>query len=116
MKTAIGLLLAVCLATTACASSGSNAAAAKAEPTTVLVDNQALMDMTIYIWRSAQRIRLGTATGVSKTRFTIPQGIISGITTVRFQADPIGSSRAPISEQITVNEGDEVELRIPPTL
>lgn len=116
MKTAIGLLLAVCLATTACASSGSNAAAAKAEPTTVLVDNQALMDMTIYIWRSAQRIRLGTATGVSKTRFTIPQGIVSGITTVRFQADPIGSSRAPISEQITVSEGDEVELRIPPTI
>jgi len=116
MKTAIGLLLAVCLATTASASSGSNAAAAKAEPTTVLVDNQALMDMTIYIWRSAQRIRLGTATGVSKTRFTIPQGIVSGITTVRFQADPIGSSRAPISEQITVSEGDEVELRIPPTI
>lgn len=116
MKTAIGLLLAVCLATTACASSGSNAAAAKAEPTTVLVDNQALMDMTIYIWRSAQRIRLGTATGVSKTRFTIPQGIVSGITTVRFQADPIGSSRAPISEQITVSEGDEVELRIPPRI
>ena len=115
MKTAITLLLAVCLATTACASSGTNASAAKGEPTTVVVDNQALMDMTIYVYRGAQRLRLGLATAVSKSRFTIPQGIVLGITTLRFQADPIGSSRAPISEEITVNEGDEVGLRIPPT-
>jgi hypothetical protein len=115
MKTAIGFLLAVCLAATACASSGTNAAATKAEPTTIVVDNQALMDMTIYVWRSAQRLRLGTATGVSKTRFTIPPGIVSGLTTLRFQADPIGSNRAPISEQITVQEGDEISMMIPPT-
>jgi hypothetical protein len=115
MKPAITLLLAACLGITACASSGTNAAAATEEPTTVVVDNQALMDMTIYVYRGSQRLRLGLATGVSKTRFTIPRGIVQGITTLRFQADPIGSSRAPISEQITVNEGDEVGLRIPPT-
>ena len=114
MKTAIGLLLAVFLGTSACASTGSNAAAAREEPTIVIVDNQSLMDMNIYVWRSAQRLRLGTATAVSKTRFTIPTGIVHGITTVRFQADPIGASRAPISEEITLNEGDEVGLRIPP--
>ena len=114
MKTAIALLLAVCLGATACASSSTNAASAKAEPTTVVVDNQSMMDMTIYVWRSSQRLRLGTATAVSKSRFTIPQGIVNGITTLRFQADPIGATRAPISEQITVTEGDEVGLRIPP--
>ena len=114
MKTAIALLLAVCLGTTACASSGSNAGAAKEEPTMVVVDNQSMMDMNIYVWRSAQRLRLGTATAVSKTRFKIPMGIVQGITTVRFQADPIGGTRAPISEEITVDEGDEVGLRIPP--
>ena len=116
MKTAFALLLAVCLGTTACASSGSNAAAVTQEPTTVVVDNQSLMDMTIYVWRSAQRLRLGTATAVSKTRFTIPIGVMHGLTTVRFQADPIGASRAPISEEITLDEGDEVGLRIPPVL
>lgn len=116
MKTAYALLLAVCLGSTACASSGSNAAAVKEEPTTVVVDNQSLMDMTIYVWRSAQRLRLGTATAVSKTRFKIPTGVMHGLTTVRFQADPIGASRAPISEEITLDEGDEVGLRIPPAL
>jgi len=115
MKTAISLLLATCFALTACASSGTNASQVPQEPTTVVVDNQALMDMTIYVYRGGQRLRLGTATGVSKTRFTIPVGIVSGITTLRFQADPIGARRAPISEEITVNEGDEVGLRIPPT-
>lgn len=116
MKTAIALLLAVCLGTTSCASSGTNAAAAQEEPTTVVVDNQSMMDMNIYVWRSAQRLRLGTATAVSKTRFKIPTGIIHGMTTVRFQADPIGATRAPISEEITLNEGDEVGLRIPPVI
>jgi hypothetical protein len=38
-----------------------------------------------------------------------------GMATLSFQADPIGSSGAPISEEITVSEGDEVGLRIPPT-
>jgi hypothetical protein len=115
MKTAITLLLAACLGITACASSGTNASSVKPDPTTVVVDNQALMDMTIYVYRGSQRLRLGLATGVSKTRFTIPQGIVMGMATLRFQADPIGSSRAPISEEITVSEGDEVGLRIPPT-
>ncbi len=114
MKNAITLLLAVCFTLTACASSGSNASAVQHEPTIVVVDNQALMDMTIYVYRGGQRLRLGTANGVSKTRFTIPNGIVMGMTTLRFQADPIGARRAPISEEITVNEGDEVGLRIPP--
>jgi hypothetical protein len=40
---------------------------------------------------------------------------MSGITTLRFFADPIGGNRTPVSEEITVQEGDEVGLRIPPT-
>lgn len=114
MKTAMTLLLAACFTLTACASSGTNASSVTHEPTTVVVDNQALLDMNIYVFRGSQRLRLGTATGLSRTRFTIPSGILSGITTLRFQADPIGASRSPISEEITINEGDEVGLKIPP--
>jgi hypothetical protein len=36
------------------------------------------------------------------------------LTSLRFLADPIGSNRTPISEEITVEVGDEVVLRIPP--
>ena len=69
--------------------------------------------MTIYVLRGSERIRLGTATGLRDTRFTIPQGIIFGATALRFLADPIGSNRTPVSEEITVQEGEEVLLRIP---
>lgn len=98
----------------ACATSPANKGM-QPEETTVIVDNQALLDMTVYVLRGAQRVRLGQANGLGKTRFIIPHGIVFGSTALRFQADPIGSNRSPISEEITVSEGEEVTLRIPPS-
>ena len=89
-------------------------AAEPVPPTRLRVDNQAFLDMTIYVYRSTQRIRLGTATGNSVTRLTIPANLIFGATPLRFQADPIGGNRTPISSEITVAPGDEVILTIPP--
>jgi len=108
-------IVAVCAILAACAS-GSRAGSAvqEREATYVLVDNQAVLDMTVYALRGSQRIRLGTATGLSRTRFTLPRGIVFGATSLRFLADPIGSSRTPVSQEITVSEGEEIELRIPP--
>jgi hypothetical protein len=83
-------------------------------PTRLRVENQAFLDMTIYVYRSSQRIRLGTANGNSTTRLTIPKSLIFGATPLRFQADPIGSNRQSISQEITVSPGDEVTLTIPP--
>lgn len=108
------VLLAACALAPACASSGTNATAENRESPTVVVDNQSVVDMTIYVLRGGQRIRLGMAGGLRKTKFTIPQGIVFGPTPVRFLADPIGSSRAPISEEITVSQGEEIGLQIPP--
>jgi len=85
------------------------------EPTTLKVDNQAMLDMNIYVLRSSQRIRLGTATGLTTTRFTIPPYVLFGATSLRFLADPIGSNRTPVSDEITVTAGDEITLMIPPT-
>lgn len=90
-------------------------AAEPVPPTMLRVENQAFLDMTIYVYRSSQRIRLGQANGNSTTRFTIPSYLIFGSTPLRFQADPIGASRASISEEITVSPGDEVMLTIPPS-
>jgi hypothetical protein len=99
----------------ACTTAGGRAAAAGRPATTVQVDNQALADMTIYVLRGGQRVRLGLATGLTKTRFTIPQGIVFGSSVLRFLADPVGSRVTPVSEEITVVEGEEVVLRIPPS-
>jgi hypothetical protein len=97
----------------ACASMGKPFASDNRPPTTVTVDNRAPLSMDIFIIRGGQRIRLGTADALATTKLTIPRGIIAGSTDVRFLADPIGGNHAPISETITVNEGDEVMLTLP---
>ena len=97
---------------TAC---GKRATAGAERPgTTLVVDNQSSFEMTIYVVRSAERVRLGTARAIGETRLRLPTGLVFGTTPLRFQADPIGSRQAPISSEILVNEGDTVRLRIPP--
>jgi hypothetical protein len=83
-------------------------------PTVIQVDNQGFLDMNVFAVRSAQRVRLGTAPGNTKTNFTIPKSLVSGLTPLRFVADPIGGRRASVSEEITVAPGDTVGLQIPP--
>ena len=90
-------------------------AAEPVEPTYVRVENRAYLDMTVYVYRSSQRTRLGTVTGNSSTKFIIPHSLLFGPTPLRFQADPIGGNRKPVSEEISVSPGDEVVLVIPPT-
>lgn len=111
------MTMVACLALASACSASQNdpeQAAEPVPPTRLRVENQAFLDMTIYVYRSSQRIRLGTATGNSITRLTIPPNMIFGATPLRFQADPIGANRTPISAEITVSPGDEVVLTIPP--
>ena len=82
--------------------------------TTVRVENRNFLDMNIFVLRNSQRIRLGTVTGSSTQRFTIPANLIFGVSTLQFLADPVGGSRTPVSNEIRVTEGDEVTLVIPP--
>ena len=83
--------------------------------TTVVVENQAMLDMNIYAVRYGQRWRLGTATAHASQTFVIPPSLVTGgPTPLRFIADPIGSNRASIGEEITVSPGEQVVLTIPP--
>lgn len=109
LAVSIGLLVAACTGFR----NGSTSVDPNA-PTVVQVDNQGFLDMAVYVMRSSERVRLGTATGNSKSNFRIPMGIVSGLTPLRFVADPIGGTRASVSEEITVTPGDTVGLTIPP--
>jgi hypothetical protein len=81
---------------------------------TVRVDNQAMLDVNVYLFRSGQRTRLGTVTALTTRTFVLPRTVVGTAVTVQFVAAYIGSNRAPVSEEVVVWEGDEVELRIPP--
>lgn len=107
----LGVLLAMAAA---CTTAAGRQRAADTPRTTVSVDNQALLDMTIYVISGSQRIRLGTARGLGTTVLTIPPSLVFGASSLGFQADPIGGNRSPVSETIAVSEGDEIVLRIPP--
>ena len=82
-------------------------------PATLRVENQDVLDMTIYVLRGSERIRMGLVGGASTTVLPIPSGVVFGPTTLRFVANPIGSNRRPVSDQITVAPGDEVSWIIP---
>ena len=101
-------------AAAACGGSKSRSAPVPQPRTTLRVENQGFADMTIYAIRSGQRVRLGNAPGNSTMTFTIPSNLIFGATPLRFLADPIGSNRTPVSDEITVQPGDQVRLVIPP--
>ena len=102
------------LSSIACGGSKSKSAPIPQPRTTVRVENQGFSDMTIYAIRSGQRVRLGNAPGNTTTTFTIPANLIFGATPLRFLADPIGSNRTPVSDEITVQPGDQVRLVLPP--
>lgn len=103
------------LAAVACVGMGGGTGNADPnQPTVVQVDNQGFSDMTVYVVRNSQRVRLGIATGNSKTNFTLPSGVAGGLASLRFIANPIGGRRNSISEEITVAPGDTVVLTIPP--
>jgi hypothetical protein len=109
--------LAALLALPACVTTGGGEPGeprAEREATTLVVDNQSFLDANIYVLRGSQRIRLGLAGGNTRSRFTIPPNLIFGVTTLQFLADPVGSGRTPVSNEIRITEGEEVRLTIPP--
>jgi hypothetical protein len=89
---------------------------ARQQATVLEVQNRATLDMSVFVVpeTGGPRTRLGTATALTDSRFTIPERLVPGITSLSFQADPVGSSRVHVSERITVTPGDTVVLQIPP--
>ena len=100
-------------AATACVTAGARNNVPQ-EQTAIRVDNQSFADMTVYALRSSQRVRLGMAPGHSNTVFDVPRTLISGLTPLRFIANPIGGTHASVSEEITVAPGVSVVMTIPP--
>ena len=83
-------------------------------PAILRVDNQGVLDMTVYVFRGAERVRLGIAQGLKATDLPIPSYILSGPATLRFVGDPIGSNRNSVSDEIGVSPGDTVTWTIRP--
>jgi len=104
----------VALALAGCSQNQADTGIIPNQSTILKVDNQSFNDMRIYVIQGGQRIRVGTANGKNTSTFKLPKSVISGFTTIRVEAVPIGGNGASISEEISIIPGDELELRISP--
>ena len=110
------LIAAMSCTLAACGAASETGTAEPGSDTVLVVDNRSTLQVTVYALRDAQRQRLGTAGSLTTTRLRIPDSLVFGVTSLRFEVDPLGSRQTPISEQITVVAGEEVRLVIPATL
>jgi len=82
---------------------------------TVRIENQNIHDMRVYVrpGGGGARFRLGTAPALETTTLKIPKTMVAGITELVFEITPLGGG-SQFSEKVTVNQGDEIVLRIGP--
>jgi hypothetical protein len=107
------LLLALAASTSACrTASRANDADEHQAKTTVSVDNREYVDMSIYVLRDGQRLRLGIASGHSTTVLSVPDYLVKAGNDLQFLCDPIGAAREQVSERMTVYPGDQLVLII----
>ena len=69
--------------------------------------------MNVYVLRTGQRVRLGNVSGGDTRTLKIPAYMAEIGATLQFLADPVGGSRAPVTNQIDIVEGDQLQLIIP---
>jgi hypothetical protein len=81
--------------------------------TVLRVENRNFYDMTIYLVRFGTRQRLGTAGGNSTSTFEFPSQFVQ-TGTVRFEANPIGSTGQAFTQELSVQPGDVVGVIIQP--
>lgn len=80
--------------------------------TKVRVENDNKLDMTIFVLRGGQRIRLGFVPSYTNRTFTLPDNVVVNATSIRLLADPIGGSGNPVSEEFNVFRGQTIEMVI----
>jgi hypothetical protein len=107
------LLLALAASISACRT-GSRASDGD-EPqvkTTVSVENREFVDMSVFVLRNGQRLRLGVASGHSTTVLSIPNYLVKAGNDLQFLCDPIGAAREEVSDRMTVYPGEQLVLLI----
>jgi hypothetical protein len=113
-STALALVLALVLALPGCRTGHAARTDEASSRTTIEVQNEDFNDMTVYVLVNGSRTRLGIAPGNKSTVLTIPAYLLNGVPLMRFVANPIGGNRTPVSEEVNVNPGDQLEMIIRP--
>jgi hypothetical protein len=85
------------------------AESSETEPRTLVhVDNQNFNDMNIYLVNQGARMRLGTASGLSRTMLVLPATALVRGWHITLQADPIGGAPVIRTPSLQVAPGQSV--------
>lgn len=79
---------------------------------TLMVENNNFLEVHVYGMRDGYFRSLGTVTGLSKAKLTIPETLTTPGADFRILADPIGGTLSYLTDPIVMGTGQEVELRI----
>jgi hypothetical protein len=84
------------------------------ELTTVVVENHNYLDATVYAVSGPRRQRLGFVGGLTTARFTLPESFVNSTSGMRFEVRQIPSYTLPLTDEVPVDTGYVVYVRIPP--
>ena len=113
----------LCLALTGCASAGSTSSdnpfattrtrAVRDGPVEVRVENNAYLDMHVYVvYGAGQQRSLGMVTGLSRRTLVIPSQVIQTLSGIQLYADPIGATRGYLSHSLLAYPGQRIRFTI----
>ena len=112
----------LCLTLIGCASaSGSSdnpfasprARATRDGPVEVRVENNAYLDMHVYVvYGAGQQRSLGMVTGLTRRTLVVPNQVIQNLSGIQLYADPIGSSRGFMSRPLLAYPGQRIRFTI----
>ena len=92
---------------------GNDARAPQDRPVQIAVENNAYLDMHIYVIYSGGLSRsLGMVTGLSKRTLVIPRQLIHTHSEIQLFADPIGGSQGYLSETMFASPGERIRFTI----
>jgi hypothetical protein len=72
----------------------------------LVVESRNWVDYAVYLSRGGARARLGTVTSHQTQTFRLPRDMTSPGVSVRFLADPVGSSRVYASPEVSLVGGE----------
>lgn len=82
-------------------------------PVEVRVENNAYLDMHIYVVYSAgQQRSLGMVTGLTRRTLVIPAQVIQTLSGIQLFADPIGTDRGFLSPPVLASPGQRIRFTI----
>lgn len=91
-----------------------NTVAPQAQPVSVHVTDNNLLDVDVYAIGHGEELWLGRATSLTPTTFHLPEWFVNH-GSMQILVDPVGASRRYYSDPVFVSRNEELDLMVSPT-